>query len=171
MCWGSHSEIWCALSRLYIAPKIKICRKHRLFMVLYYNYGNIGMYTLLPRIHLFEWEDQTFFPATIRNALTQYHIWCGPWDSFIVEPYPYYRLWLNKQDEQIFTISVLEEEEPGRTFGRSYPKVFQTCLFTSRTTTRTSLHSRHYTPVQTEPFPSTLSLSMLALPLSQRTLS
>ena len=30
------------------------------------------MHTFLPRIHLFEWEDQTFFPVTIRNALTQY---------------------------------------------------------------------------------------------------
>lgn len=32
----------------------------------------MSMSTLLPRIHLFEWEDQTFFPVTIRNALTQY---------------------------------------------------------------------------------------------------
>ena len=30
------------------------------------------MNTFLPRFHLFEWEDQTFFPSEIRNALTQY---------------------------------------------------------------------------------------------------
>lgn len=30
------------------------------------------MPTLLPRLHLFEWEDQSFFPIEIRNALTQY---------------------------------------------------------------------------------------------------
>ena len=30
------------------------------------------MPTLLPRLHLFEWEDQSFFPIDIRNALTQY---------------------------------------------------------------------------------------------------
>lgn len=28
--------------------------------------------TLLPRLHLFEWEDQSFFPHEIRNALTKY---------------------------------------------------------------------------------------------------
>ena len=32
----------------------------------------LDMHTFLPRFHLFEWEDQTFFPVTIRNALTQY---------------------------------------------------------------------------------------------------
>ena len=30
------------------------------------------MKIFLPRFHLFEWEDQTFFPVEIRNALTQY---------------------------------------------------------------------------------------------------
>ena len=30
------------------------------------------MNSFLPRFHLFEWEDQTFFPVSIRNALTQY---------------------------------------------------------------------------------------------------
>jgi hypothetical protein len=28
--------------------------------------------SLLPRLHLFEWEDQYFFPHAIRNALTKY---------------------------------------------------------------------------------------------------
>ena len=32
----------------------------------------LSMNTFLPRFHLFEWEDQTFFPSDIRNALTQY---------------------------------------------------------------------------------------------------
>ena len=32
----------------------------------------LTMPTLLPRLHLFEWEDQSFFPIEIRNSLTQY---------------------------------------------------------------------------------------------------
>ena len=107
------------------------------------------MYTLLPRIHLFEWEDQTFFHhhPQCTDAIFIY----GLWDSFI-GTLPVHPLSSKRGRTNIYDLC----SGDGLVTHLARLSKPSNLLLTSRTIIPTSLRSRHYILGQTVQSPSTL---------------